>query len=571
MKKYSSLLYWLFILFILITPIYMIGNRLGLYFDSIFPDYAATQLLSGQKYQEKWFVCWPILTQIYHGSLSMWISAFIILVCGGTSVVQHRVINVVIILIILFIIDKILERVFVSKLIRRLGITFIACLPSILGISITQYYIELPGTILVFSAILLATYDYHNDMYNYIKIWLIFFLLGIAIYSYYNFIFFVPGFIIIAFLNTKKYRQIILLAGYGLFPGAMIYLLGFVGMYSSYNGFGDKYTTEYSIIVLIITVVSVLVFFYFFKKDQIGKCFFIGVLELLLFLLVLYCIKQPILENADSLHLEGTYATFLQRFVILYDNIRNSLSGNNSQALVLAGETVNKYQKIWFLVVIISSVFCTFIFLIKRKIDSNIVNCLGIILLYMGSCIPFITRMQGQHFVPIVFVFLVLLLLEIDYLIKEIDVLYILKSVSVLLLLIIIILSLIDRYSFVDRIIITGGKKYYTSQINDLAYDALLNLDNGEKEIYIFPEWGFMAPFNFITNNNVAFSTDYSEEKLELYLEEGYEVNIVFWDDEYKDSYINILGNMNLCEIEESYYKGYDDSSSFYKIEGVAR
>ena len=179
--KASEVIYWIAIFAIIAMPIVSIGDNLGLYFDSVFPDYAATQLLDSQQYEIKWFVAWPILTQYYHGSLSMILSALVIMISGTTGIVQHRLINAGILVICYYILNKIFEKKGISCFIRRALIAGFAFMPTMLGFCLTQYYIELPGVALTLLAFFLLIKD---DEISISKIWIAFALLGIAFYSY---------------------------------------------------------------------------------------------------------------------------------------------------------------------------------------------------------------------------------------------------------------------------------------------------------------------------------------------------------------------------------------------------
>ena len=218
--------FWIVIFFIIAIPVIRIGDNLGLYFDSVFPDYAATQLLDSQEYQVKWLVAWPILTQYYHGSINMYISAFITMIIGSTSIIQHRLINAGIIVVCFYLINRIFESNGIRSSIRFGLITCFAFMPSMLEFCLTQYYIELPGVALSLFALLLLI---ESEKLSNFKIWISFVILGISFYSYFNFLFLFPGFLIIVLLFAKKrILDKFILACLGMIPGSSLYVLGLV-------------------------------------------------------------------------------------------------------------------------------------------------------------------------------------------------------------------------------------------------------------------------------------------------------------------------------------------------------
>ena len=82
--------------------------------------------------------------------------------------------------------------------------------------------------------------------------------------------------------------------------------------------------------------------------------------------------------------------------------------------------------------------------------------------------------------------------------------------------------------------------------------------------MYIFPEWGFMSEFDYLTGNQVAFSTDCSAETVSEFLDKGYSVNIVYWDEERTDEYRAAANGQ--CGEELEYYYDYNHEVVFCNL-----
>ncbi|MDD6319783.1 MAG: hypothetical protein PUA63_02835, partial [Oscillospiraceae bacterium] len=201
---------------------------------------------------------------------------------------------------------------------------------------------------------------------------------------------------------------------------------------------------------------------------------------------------------------------------------------------------------------------------------------LVVIIAYLCCCIPMITRMQTQHFVPICFLMLFAGTLELAETTSWItgrilEIRQVKKGTQTVCVLCCVVLSLLflnDRFMILNEIEVTGGNGFYTSQINKLADDALENFEKGEKEIYLFPEWGFMSGFNYITNNHVAFSTNSSSENMKKLMNEGYDVLVVYWNDSDTKTYSDLLNDAGAETIIKYAYVGNEGRADFYKLEG---
>ena len=84
--------------------------------------------------------------------------------------------------------------------------------------------------------------------------------------------------------------------------------------------------------------------------------------------------------------------------------------------------------------------------------------------------------------------------------------------------------------------------KYYSDAIQNLADEAIESRDSGETEYYIFPEWGIMAGFDYLTQNTVGFSGGVDASALSwIQREFSSDVILCYWEECNRDAYISDL------------------------------
>lgn len=144
------------------------------------PDYLAVQFFHPIEYQVTAEVSYPFLTQIYHGALSAYVSFLGVLLCGGkTSVLQHHIIFALLIFVDCCIINMIFVELKFNDFRREIYVAIVACASSLMTACFTQYYIELPASVLLLLAILLmARWIKNGEQKN--EVFWMFVLLGIV-------------------------------------------------------------------------------------------------------------------------------------------------------------------------------------------------------------------------------------------------------------------------------------------------------------------------------------------------------------------------------------------------------
>ena len=573
--------YWFGVFLVLVLPMLSIGDTLGLYFDSVYPDYAATQILNPQLHQVKWFIAWPFLCQMYHGTVNMWISMLSILLTGTTGVVQHHIVNSLLVLLDIYLIDKLLEKQNVSVFVRHAALLVLAFMPTIMTFALTQYYIELPGVAFLISAAIFFEYGWKIEDSGKSNCFFIiaFVFLGLSFYTYFNYLFFFPGFLILYIYKGADYTSKtnnFLIACYSMICGACLYFVGYFIIIINNRGL-SKYDSWYSYLLIIGLILSIS--FGIFELIKNKKTKFALIISGILFGMFVICFlfnREIIMNAAASLDISGTSANISERIELIIQYVYRSFVGIDGETGIY-GMHVTKYQQVMvILVVIITAIYILGQIIIgvqKKNINYIALRYLFILFIYLCCSTVLATRMQTQHFVPVFFLIVVITILEIDQLRYWMGSFRGVKQISYIILGLIasicLFLCATDRYRVLDHVFETGGTGYYTRAINILSEEAKTNLQKGEKEIYIFPEWGFMSGFNYITNNQVAFSVDFDSNNLKQYVDEGYELEIVYWDEGNSDLYLSEIDKAGFHIFEKKEYLESNGEIAFYKIEVI--
>ena len=590
-------LYWGILFIVILAPIITIGDHIGLYFDAINPDYVATQILNPQAHQERWHWAYPYLNQPWHGNIVLLITLVSTLITGGTSCIQHHFNYVLLTFIILILFNLIFKKYNIGKELRRICIFVFALLPSISINIISQNYIQLPGVILILTALYLylnKDITKYSEKKNLTIDYFIFFLLGLAFYSYFNFLFFFPCAFIFYILREKNFLCKIrnsLISGYGFLAGSCLYFAGY-----SLIIFWKADLNQLLPSVPLILCCGLLLFCIFLFYLTLHHKYKIVIFSTLLFLVVcfsgLFFFKENIKNFSQEVQVAGYFnASIYDRILLVLKYIKSIITGYNIELLIY-NKTVthglNWCIGFWFLVnILYFTIFIlNYVFkLFKPHFYTNTVNKnnLYIILrywfflgVYFICCVCMVTRMLTHHFLPIIFLMFIILVLQISQIFKffYFQQIFLQKTNQGIFVCIAIwfsILFLINRTHVVTNIVKTNGYAFYSALTNHVAYDALKNLDNGEKEFYILPQWGIMAGFGYLTNNNIPFQTWYNLDIINQYLNEGYTVCFTFWnfiDANKKDELLKLLKDSISTNISVKEFKNHSNNTVIYKIMG---
>ncbi len=544
-KKYQrgmDLAVYIGILLCVLTQMIRTGNLPGLYLDAINPDYIAVQMLFPRENQIHWMVARPWLCQVYHGCLTAVPALLSILLTGTTSILQHHIVNgmiasVCIMILYQFLVSRIIG---VNRFLAAAVSFMMATMPSILTIAFTQYYIELPETLCVLLS-LLFYYKWVENPEKKKYLFISYFTAGIAFYGYFNFLFFLPALIVGTCYHSWREKRTLFLTVFhgmtGYFMGCGLYFIGYTQMWLAVTHRDLAGQRRMLLLFVVLYYLNLCVFYRLSKQDRPGKIKLIclaGLAEAPVVAFWAYKVLPVFKRYSSSLNIAGKAGGIGQRLFHIQKDMTAILSGRDGEGLIYRSQ-VTKWTNLWWIsVLVLGIVLLIFEYGAKEKNPGKSLwkSMTGILILYVICCFAFATRMQTQHFVPILFLWGIILALQLK------EFMYFLgnfrgKALAVTAFLMFIIsLNLINSHKVIHKIQETGGKGLFTDQINQISYEALENQSQGENEIYVFKDWGFLFGFNYLTKNQVICVTDLNVDFLSPYVEKGYDLVACYWKEE---------------------------------------
>ena len=545
-KKYDLVLF-LSLIAIITLQLVKLGNYPGLYLDAINPDYISVQLLYPQALETKWQIAWPWLCQIYHGNNGIIITLLSVLITGSTGVLQYHVTYGIIAAVAVFLTSKILTHVIVGMpaVWAFTGSLLLISWPSVLTIIITQFYMCLFGTVCVLSGTLFFL-EWTRDVTKLGRICLCYALFGVAFYSYFNFLFLLPSLIILTVIVLKKNNRLSTdcvvspLMAYVL--GCGLYIVGWsqIAVWRSGIEITDARMAElFFAIYALLTAV-----FMFFRLKIKGRMIVLGYFIAGAFIWLIKVIPA-LSESASGLGIIEN-SSFWDKFASVISDYSSILTGHYAEKMILGGMSVSSFNA-HVLLVFVAVVLVTMASeLISKTFDAKWKIPVVAIAVYLCCGIPLGTRMQPQHYVPLVFVTyisLILCLNRIFVLTREsnnvvLKCIYGLK-VSILTVLVgcLIFANLFNEARIISEIRETGGDGLWSSEMTSLADSAVSNREKGMKEVYVFQDWGFFTSFDYLTMNKIPFVTAINENLLARYYSEGSDIVACFWKETDSSSY----------------------------------
>lgn len=560
--KNTAIIIFVAVVCINIISILKFGDNIGLYLDAVNPDYLATKLVNPNSLTGSWtlpYIGIPLLGQAYHGTLTMIGSYFSILITGTTSVMQLRVVNSVYSALAVVIIYKIFDRLNVKKKLSVAICLLITLSPNVIGTYFTQYYIELPGVAL-FLAMCYGLIKWKNDNENLLLLLRCGLYGGLAFYDYFNFLFFLPGamliVIFVSILSNKKRtfeNSVVFIVGYAY--GTLPYILGYSGMLlcqiSSINEL-QRRLAQGGITILVIGMLYVI---YTLQKYIDKRRRVVSVLMLCAGALGGLLLGVFVLKKYDwyfqGLNVSGTEGGLYTRIKLIVEYLKQVLLHSSLEYLVIR-ENFGHGLVIVPLLTVVTSITAVWIYRINgARVDKNkiyvIIAFYMSVCCYLLCCVILATRMQGQHFVPMMFIMYIILGLSIAVIFEYFNSnQYV--NICLGLGLVLILTIFMTRESQIEARaksiarIDTNFNQLYSNAIEKMAEEALQNKERGEKEYYIFPQWGMLCGFDYLTQNSVCFTDTIDLDQLRWLRDDlDYEIVVCYWDEDNSSVYENLL------------------------------
>ena len=582
-KKRKAYLIDFFILFILIMFSALWDNdAFGLYLDSVNPDYLAVQLLHPNNINPNMLlphVGVPLLGQLYHGTVTMFVQYIALLFVRQPSITLLRVLNGIYAFCSCMMIYLILKKLNIKRNIIMFSEICLTTSISLFTIMKVQFYIKLPGTALILLAILILLYGTEKEkQYRYILFAGIF--AGLAFYSYFIYLFFMPMFLYCVYILFEKkdaiYNFFCYIGGY--IVGATGYFIGYFALITKII-INDKVEIKEQQIILgnrllaifccVFMLMEIIYLYNTYRKSWfrgiIGKIS--SILFALTILIISVLLGKILIKNdgiiiewfhnsLDDLNVKGEKIGVIGRIIqlggYLYSIFGNLVENN------IFGVTVSKfrifYLGLYILEILVAVCCCIVSKNVREKYITIIKIYCGFVISFFVCAIFFASRMGVQHFVPIyissffMFAVAIQVVYEVVVCIKNKKRVFVGGMVCVAVLCLGV--NSVNAMSMHRQLNMVGCEGLYTNQINKVALEAMQNKKEGSREMYVFPEWGMLSGFEYLTNNEIYCIEDYNLDMLKWYYDNSYSLKICYFNSENENKYRSILEKINSKNIK---------------------
>lgn len=497
----------------------------GLYMDAVNPDYMAARTLNPLQHNPVFAMptaLFPILGSPYHGVQNYYVGIPVFALLGF-NMLALRIAQGLFgagILVALFALTK---RVTGSTLLAFMAAAGLATELAFLASFRTQNYIVISGCLWLLCSVYCAVPRSDGQSADHPLLFGRRHLVsgvcaGLAVYSYFVYLFFVPAFLILGFVNTRNWRSL-WSWGIGFALGMMTYVAGYASLIIALNGwgpavtwFGNTFETlapMSSRLSMVQSVESAWLFMRLAVENTSNEWMIFGTQIpgdwSLLKRLVLLCCVAVVMVSGWATRRVGTP------------------SHSNDQALL------HPWQLAWLPV---SFFACA---------------------LYFGG------RLGGHHFsslVPLLYLFLALACRLVMRSTRPVLFRYAVCGILAAL----VLANWQQQSAFFTRLEETGGVGKFSNAINRMSEDALsLPID----VVHVFPEWGFMMPFGFLTANQRPYTVDMSPQSLSHQAEQGKKLRLFYWKPEDAAKYRYILESSGLKVTEVGAYFQRDQQPAF--------
>jgi putative flippase GtrA/4-amino-4-deoxy-L-arabinose transferase-like glycosyltransferase len=495
----------------------------GLYMDAVNPDYLAARTLHPEirnpvnAMPTAWI---PLLGNLYHGVQNYYVS-LPVLGLLGFNITAIRIAQAIFgagIVVMVFIVT---ERTSQSRRIAWLTAALVATEIAFLASFRTQFYIVMSGMFWLLLAIYfgLATQDGLSRPRRVFFSGLFF---GLAVYSYFVFLFFIPVWLFFIIKNTRQWRTLALWIA-GFVVGMLPYVLGYIS--------------------LVVALGGVTPFIEWMKNSLHGLA--------------------PLSSN---LGMTDSVLNSLRNASYAIQNIGNALMIFGDASGLASAEF-----KVWlfgfaFLLVAAQQIFVS----TKRSVlpenqpSPNVILRPGQIvwlpLCFIVVSFPLGSRLWIHHFSILVPLLYVIFTESVCYLLGRRKLL-----LGGLLLAGMVVANCYQQLPFFSRLEQTGGNGKFSDAINRMAGDALASPAGS---VYFFPDWGFFMPFSLLTGNSIYYELETTLNKISAHVHSGHAVHILFWNAGDEEKYRNLLKAAGVKDIALRRYQQRNQGTAFFELQG---
>jgi len=496
----------------------------GLYMDAVNPDYLSARTLHPEirnpvnAMPTAWV---PLLGSLYHGVQNYYVSLPIVGLLGfnlpALRIAQALFGAGIVTMTYLLALRMITSRplAFATAALLAIDIAFLASFR-------TQFYIVLSGVFWLLCSFHVAADDEVESFDR--RTWVSGVFYGLAVYSYFVFLFFLPVWLVLVWRNTQRWRPLVhWMLGFCL--GMTPYVLGYLSLIIALGGPSQALEWLHQSLAGLAPLSSKLSFVESvmnvirnasYALQNTGN-------ELMIF-------GASLGSRFSELKAYGLAAGTL---LVLFkpDSGQIRLQMFTSGQSKISGAFILPHQLVWFPVAFM---------LVSLAFGSRIwIHHFSILipLCYLCTVLGFSRWYVGN-----------------------------LKKFIAVLLLLVGFVNIHQQSIFFDRLEAKGGIGKMSNAQSRLVDDALASPVNS---VYLFPEWGFFMPFAFLTANTKPYELDVSAGTLQRHWQQKHSVRIAFWGSSDEMKYRELLQAHGFQNLELTRYLQRDQQVAFFVIAGT--
>ena len=406
-EKKQDIVFFIIVGVLVFLPIIALGDDIGLHYDAINSEYGGQMILSPDN-SEAWYhyISFPFLSQIYRGVPNLWISLIDSLLTGTTSVIQHNIEVTLVFFTCLVSFYYLLEFFSVKKQIQVLVTIILAVSPSLLTVTLTRFHVGLLGVLFtIWSCILFM--KWREGRKNKKLIFSAIFL-GMAFYTYYCFLFFIPMYFILLLKEkipwTERIRNGLIFIS-GFLSGCALYFVGYTEIFlRNIDLFKDdilKRVIASMVMAIFVWGITFLIYF-LLKQERWKPVIAICITSILIGIIWLRLVFPQVRVIFANIPIRVEKLTLGGRFKLVFKYVENILTGRAGEQLIY-NEVYARFLSMFKLLFIAMDVVYV-CFIPKTKLLHDKVFGLSLVFLfYLFGNFVFVSRQGPQHYLPLLF------------------------------------------------------------------------------------------------------------------------------------------------------------------------
>jgi hypothetical protein len=394
----------------------------------------------------------------------------------------------------------------------------------------TQFYIILAGVFwLLLSFVLVLTGKGSRRL----PIFLSGASFGLACYSYFVFLFFLPAFLLMLWDSVKTQKRVSFLTWIlGLSVGLLPYLAGYVSLAIALGGLEEG--------------------------------------------------LQWIRNALTGLSPMSSKLSVFNGVSFSFENLRHALTNEGNEAMIFSSSIGNAWASLkasFFIGVLAFSVAWSFA---SRwmdgvwRVSTWLVIAIGSYMLAAGFLGNRLWVHHFSIFVPLMYLLAAVVACEVQQHVESKGWISVkkrsnyLSAVALSLCAGVLVFNFAQQQKFFEKLDATGGVGRASNALSVLAEEA--QAEDKIPSIYFFPDWGFFMSFAMLTGNKIPYQLEVTPKSIANCLGKGWAVRIAFWKNSDRQRYEEIMSQVDsVMSVTLKEFPQRNGDVAFYTLSATSR